>query len=374
MGLSGTKDRETLYRKREKRLKVLQRNSIVAKGMIYLSIVAGPVYATALTVEALPKSGVQLVASLVALAITLFFLALFAIRWRRFNRPMSEDADLIPAPAVVRGRIWSKIEGVAGQMAISTDNVSLFVSPRDLTAAPSVVEKREKIALVVPLGFLKVLDGDPNAAQAMLEHEMAHIQQKDTHLWALTSVYWGVWARLMFPFLIAVWALSAAGIGAIVLHNWELKKKVAVLVAKAQKAEEKKYKAAMKKIGRARYFADKGQNASNQKLQRWWADEDDGITEWYLVSKYRISLFTPIISLAAQSILIMYLLLVFSAVRSLRRLSERTADTAVILYSDASALVLALERYGGLGARHRFFSLHPSPRRRLRWVQEQVGA
>ncbi len=66
------------------------------------------------------------------------------------------------------------------------------------------------------------------------------------------------------------------------------------------------------------------------------------------------------------------LLLVFSSIRSLRRLSERTADLAAVLYSDGLTLICALERFGGKGNKG-LFALHPSTKWRIALIRRALG-
>jgi hypothetical protein len=75
---------------------------------------------------------------------------------------------------------------------------------------------------------------------------------------------------------------------------------------------------------------------------------------------------------AVGGLYVVFLLISFGAVRSLRRLSEHMADLAVIIYADGGALRQALSRFGATGARFRMFALHPSDKSRLVWIQTRL--
>jgi hypothetical protein len=88
-------------------------------------------------------------------------------------------------------------------MDVKADAFRLWLAPRRVDHAPSVLERNGAYNIIAPSGFFKLLLVSPTAARDMLAHELAHIRQNDTNLFVLVMTFSKV-ARNFLPWVIAM--------------------------------------------------------------------------------------------------------------------------------------------------------------------------
>ena len=146
------------------------------------------------------------------IALILFVLALFsAILITAIVGLVAWTETLDFRLAVLRGRlkpldpvppsIEALLEALCTAMGIDRQRViPRLASSRNCT--PGVIQSRQRIHLLLPLGFLLLSDSDPECAKAMLAHEFGHVVQADTRLWRTAEAFTGAFRRIILPFLL----------------------------------------------------------------------------------------------------------------------------------------------------------------------------
>jgi Zn-dependent protease with chaperone function len=371
-----TEDLQSLravYNERLRNIHVLQRNSKVGKLLIYLSLIVAPLFSAYAVITSLSKPIFESVGAVADFVLAIAFLWLFTVRWRRFMRPFAQDSTLAPAPEGIKASITDLLRDASEKMGVDLPHLVVYISKSDLGGSPSVVQKSEEIALVLPLGFLKILSIEPNLARSVLVHEIAHIEQDDTRLWSLSSIYWSVFARFNFPILFIVLLILGTGVARAYMFNQKLETDIASYKNDAIKAVDLSFDQKLQEIKKAPDSMDRFTSEQTLEIEKMSAELDVGMKLDQEERKQEHDLIMPTALFVGVALRLGMLLLVFSAIRSLRRLSERMADLAAVLYSDGATLISALERFGGKGKRHPF-GLHPSTRWRITLIKRALEA
>ncbi len=384
---------ETLLRHRAEGLAILQRNSYIAKYMVFSNFILGPIiYLVQLCYYLSQANKPEAVARAFALALTTVVFILFLRQWHEFNKSPDENSMLLTAPENIVALIKQLISDMASKMGIGVNSLSIYINRRAYSGGPSIVEQKNRVILVVPLGFLKILNSKPELAQAMLEHEISHVNQKDSQLWSLATVFWNVMTKVMLPIMVIFFALYILFVTYMFSKMSKIYEpisdKIDIQVKDALRKNEQQYRQEIEKVKNAVYPNDAKENKSIQDSSILLLKSARDLNETLIKSagdteKSKIG--SPIedakfrLALAGVQtlIVILWMLLVFGSIRWLRRLSEEMADLAVVLHSDGLALKQALEDYGG-GSGQRFFAVHPPTKLRLikitRWIQALQGA
>lgn len=117
------------------------------------------------------------------------------IRIRKQYRGARDLSGLEKLPEAASNLVRQRIEALAGRMEQSyqeqlRDSQMLFyVERKNHKATPSMLVIERKLNLILPLGFFKILQADPEAADAMLAHEMAHYLHRDSGLLLAVRCY-----------------------------------------------------------------------------------------------------------------------------------------------------------------------------------------
>jgi Zn-dependent protease with chaperone function len=86
-------------------------------------------------------------------------------------------------------------------------SLCLLIERRNHKATPCMVVRKGKIKLILSLGFFKVMSSDPEAADAMLAHEMAHFLQRDSSFLLAVRSYLKA-SRIMFFYVLVGFAMG----------------------------------------------------------------------------------------------------------------------------------------------------------------------
>lgn len=78
---------------------------------------------------------------------------------------------------------------ITSRMGISRDKLDVWLNSRNYGISPNIFEYRKRIHLVLPLGFLKVIENQIEVAQSILAHEFSHVLHKDTNLFIYFRTY-----------------------------------------------------------------------------------------------------------------------------------------------------------------------------------------
>ncbi len=110
------------------------------------------------------------------------------LRIRKFLRAARDVRSIEELPAGVSAVIFARIAELKRRMTnqhqqqLEHCNIRLLVERANHKATPCMITTSKEVNLIFPLGFFKVLKGDPGAADAMLAHELAHYLHKDSGL------------------------------------------------------------------------------------------------------------------------------------------------------------------------------------------------
>ena len=205
------------------------------------------------------------------------------------------------------------VEGLISRMKLPNKKVKILVKVKRFSSSPTTVEANGKINLILPLGFFKLLKSDPECAEAMIAHELAHSKQKDSGLLVQMGFYLKfVKYILIFDFLKTVFNLYLA--------NYFLQDHVQVLLDK-------------------------------KKVDMNWLALD-------LASQMALTIFEIIISL-----------LFFFFLRRRFWRAEELADFAAAIYSTPKGVNDYLMNYSEVKEHRHIYSLHPSIKRRLKKLE-----
>jgi hypothetical protein len=100
--------------------------------------------------------------------------------------------------------------------SLHPDQLRYLLERRNFTAAPSMISADRKVNLIFPLGFFKLISSDPEAADAILAHELAHFFQDDSNLLFKIRCYYQVshvWENYFLLFLLngILWGIPLYG-------------------------------------------------------------------------------------------------------------------------------------------------------------------
>lgn len=85
--------------------------------------------------------------------------------------------------------IFLFLKKISSLMNIDIDSISIRLDLRSPGYLPSIVEKDDKNVLLLPVGFLVLVQEEPEQARAMVAHEFAHVLQRDANLWIITDAW-----------------------------------------------------------------------------------------------------------------------------------------------------------------------------------------
>jgi Protein of unknown function (DUF2569)/Peptidase family M48 len=138
----------------------------------------------------------------------------FWIVRKRFRRQLRRGYFVEPSQSVKR-EIEPLLEGLSARMRVRW-GLTLRLDLRNTSVPPSVDVERKEYYLIVPLGFLLFLRIDPDAARAVLAHELGHVVQGDVGQFGAINAYVrGVilplvrWGLFLYPLWLAlIWGLA----------------------------------------------------------------------------------------------------------------------------------------------------------------------
>lgn len=90
------------------------------------------------------------------------------------------------------------------QKRLANFQIKFFYEKRNFTALPSMVFSENTINIIIPLGYLKTIKSDSEAADAILAHELAHFFHNDSNLLLKIRCYYQInylWKKFI-PFLL----------------------------------------------------------------------------------------------------------------------------------------------------------------------------
>jgi hypothetical protein len=154
------------------------------------------------------------IALLLAVIISLPVIAYYRI-WKELReryKELNNFSNLDELPPKLTELVNQRIDALSQKMTKRHQNllssyypIRHFLERRNFTAAPSMVFSRGRINLIFPLGFFKLIKSDPEAADAILVHELAHFFQKDSSLLFKIRCYYQIapiWENYFLLFLI----------------------------------------------------------------------------------------------------------------------------------------------------------------------------
>lgn len=141
----------------------------------------------------------------------------------RFHRVLRRRYQAEPSHSVNR-EIEPLLEKLSARMRVRW-RLTLRLDLRNTSVSPSINVEGKEYYLIVPLGFLLFLRIDPDAARAVLAHELGHVVQDDVGQFRAINAYVrGVilplvrWGLLLYPLWLAlVWGLADEKITIVVL-------------------------------------------------------------------------------------------------------------------------------------------------------------
>jgi Zn-dependent protease with chaperone function len=147
--------------------------------------------------------------------IMIFMMALFnlpalhvLLKVRKEYRAARNLSELESMPEPAAGLIRRRIEELAKRTdrkyhrRIDRCFLRLFLERRNHKATPCMMVTSGMLNLIFPLGFLRVLKADPEGADAMLAHELAHYLHRDSGMLLWVRCYLKA-ARVVFGYAIA---------------------------------------------------------------------------------------------------------------------------------------------------------------------------
>lgn len=115
--------------------------------------------------------------------------AIFIIRKsRRFIRRLS-SGQFQPIPDRFSHILEDTLKDLTFKLNISRSSLVVLIDHRDFSISASSSKHRDRIYLLLSLGYFKLWSMDREAAIAILAHEMGHFCQRDTDLLLLAKVY-----------------------------------------------------------------------------------------------------------------------------------------------------------------------------------------
>jgi hypothetical protein len=88
---------------------------------------------------------------------------------------------------------------VAEFLGIDRGRLVILIAKRAKGTSPSTLFQGEKDYLILPLGFLRLIELHPRVARSMLLHELGHVEQKDVRLWSLGTAFHDSLMKFMMP-------------------------------------------------------------------------------------------------------------------------------------------------------------------------------
>jgi Zn-dependent protease with chaperone function/tetratricopeptide (TPR) repeat protein len=90
------------------------------------------------------------------------------------------------------------VQNLAREMAVDVTELVL-VKNRSLASYPSIGQMNDAVCIFVPVGFMKLVSADIDAARAVLAHELAHLVQGDVRLWGTALAVRTSLRRVIMP-------------------------------------------------------------------------------------------------------------------------------------------------------------------------------
>lgn len=147
--------------------------------------------------------------------LTWLWIASMIRTWLAFARPRRarlaamKNRELYRAPKSALAEIRADITQFASTLLAPSAKrmgLELWIA-RNCTLSPSVFYFRGCSCVCIPLGFVSLYRSNRSVARAMLAHEIGHIAQRDTDLWARVQVIGGTLYDSLIKLLkINIWA------------------------------------------------------------------------------------------------------------------------------------------------------------------------
>jgi len=227
---------------------------------------------------------------------------------------------------------------LAGQMGIPVDSLEIWLNNKSHFASPSVCAWRGKKHLILPLGFFKILSGDPGMAYAIIAHEFSHIRQRDADLLVTIKAV----IRSIIVVMVPMTALVVIG---IVMTNMQ--------------DNQRSLMDEMDSRMQAIEYATQGDNTLSRQLARGYFDQAD-LTDQTISENEKQNIFAVV-----QLVL---LIVGYQVLRRVINHSEYTADLGAAIFCSSPQVRAALGAYEVEKKRPlivRLFSLNPSRQKRL---------
>ncbi|MFM9961878.1 MAG: M48 family metalloprotease [Planctomycetaceae bacterium] len=165
---------------------------------------------------------------IVGIAETVIGIGVLALAIRRLRQELrhlshlfdhGKDGHIQQMSGAQLQEIVSAFTTFANAIDLPLPPVDVWINIKAYHPAPSIVALPGKVQLLVPLGFLKVLRSNNNAAKAIVAHEFGHLAQEDSRLWRLSTAYSVAAMRVLFP-MSSVLALISVCMTPLVYNGW----------------------------------------------------------------------------------------------------------------------------------------------------------
>jgi prepilin-type processing-associated H-X9-DG protein len=136
---------------------------------------------------------------------------------------LEDRENFVPLSDRGVAKIDAVLNPLCQRMQVARDRIVLLRPLQSRSFSPSVVEGTEaasKVYMVIPADFLTVLRTHPQAAEAMLAHELGHVVQSDARLWLYASAFSDRMLRLFVPFDFLNLGILLAIATLLVLFTW----------------------------------------------------------------------------------------------------------------------------------------------------------
>lgn len=288
--------------------------------------------------------GIILLAGLIIVAASNIPTVHVLARLRKHHRAAKDLTGLEDLPERLDFLIRGRLAYLATRMETREKNrlascrFQLLIERKNHKAPPCMIVRKQVVNLIFPLGFFKVLQGDQEAADAMLAHELAHFLHGDSGMLLGVRSYLRA-STVMFYYVGAIFLLIAA---------------FSVVQWGALTTEEQAI--GSRASDRAQYVT---QYYERNSVYAWPYDADSRRRARIESEKTAI-----VLRLATYFLSFFYYWFLLLYLRRRVRRSEMLADLFAAITTNADAVKRFLSRYVADEERH-FLSLHPSVNRRI---------
>ena len=338
-----------LAKKRERTKKMARADSYLTRFQMFVGLIMPALGLLLVPVLIAQNQNVYaattLIGSVVAGIVTLRFYG----EHKSAIAPLALSETVVAAPQTLKAAVHTIVGPFCERARVDINSVDVALDRRSYAGTPTVRYSKAGPVLVLPLGFLRLLQETPDQAKAMLEHEMAHVDQEDTGLWSQANLFHKLTMKVMVPY--AIFNVIVAGISIPVSNN---------LVAQAEAHIQQQVEANQKQIDEF-YAKEKEKAEAAEKNNFGWSagsasdlpsiqvmmNEFSSNTDLMLAeSKAMSELPDPGTAWFGLFSTVFGLLVYFALDGSMQRVrtrSELMADQAVAIYSDSRPLRQALE-------------------------------